>query len=364
MKKTLSSVDLIALVSEFQILTRAKLQQLYHPSKTEFCLHFHIPGKGKQYMRIIAGKMINFADEKRSSINPSGLAMLLRKHISGAIVEKVWQKDSERIVVFDLAVRDKKFHLVVELFSKGNLVLCDNDWKILALQSWQLRQSGAVKMKQEFKFPDSRVDWKNISESEFSDLIGKSEKKNLATAIATDMGVGGLFAEEICIRSGIDSKKQVTEVVVDEIKKLYASLIGLIKELSEAKGFVYEKEISPVKISVPRVGKLVEEKESLSLALDTVNPLVKISPYDKKIAKVVNIIKKQEEAIGNIDDAIEANSRKGDLVYEKYADISKLQEVVKTMSKTKDWDEIKKELESLKKVISVDLKKKTVVLDL
>ena len=94
------------------------------------------------------------------------------------------------------------------------------------------------------------------------------------------------------------------------------------------------------------------------------NPLVKISPYDKKIAKVVNIIKKQEEAIGNIDDAIEANSRKGDLVYEKYADISKLQEVVKTMSKTKDWDEIKKELESLKKVISVDLKKKTVVLDL
>jgi predicted ribosome quality control (RQC) complex YloA/Tae2 family protein len=364
MKKTLSSVDLVALVSEFQILVRAKLQQIYHPSKTEFCLHFHIPGKGKQFLRIIAGKMINFASEKRSSLKPSGLAMLLRKNITGAIVEKVWQKDSERIVVFDLVLREKRFHLIVELYSKGNVVLCDEGWKILALQSWQLRKSGAVKMKEDYKFPESRIDWQNISEKDLKRLLMKSEKKNLATSIATDLGLGGLFAEEICIRSRVDSKKQVTELNKKEIKKIFESLKQLKQELTEPKGFVFENAISPVKLVFPGAGKLVEEKNSFSLALDEVNPLVKVSPYEKKILKVENIIKKQIEAIAKIDAEIENNTHKGELIYEHYSEISQLQSTVNLMSKEKGWKEIKQKLESLKRVVSVDLKKKSVVLDL
>ncbi|MAG60683.1 hypothetical protein CL619_02745 [archaeon] len=364
MNKTLSSVDLFALEREFQVLVRAKLQQIYHPSKTEFCLHFHVPGKGKQYMRIIAGKMINFASEKRSSLKPSGLTMLLRKHISGAVIEKVWQRRSERIIIFDLIMKDKKFHLIVELFSKGNVVLCDSNWKILALQSWQLRRSGAVKMKQEYKFPESLFNWKECNEAEFAKVVLNSDKKNLATALATEIGLGGNFAEEICVRSGIDAKLAIKEVSTKEIKKMFLELTTLKKELEVSRGYVFEKEISAVKLLNSKAEKLLEEKESFSSALDLVNPLVKVSPYLKKIERIEKIIEKQEEACSLIEKEIEQNSLKGELIYEKYSDIAKLQEVVAAMKKTKSWDEIKKELEKLSKVKSLDLKKKAVVLDL
>ena len=268
MKKTLSSVDLAALTSEFQILERSKLQQIYHPSKTEFCLHFHIPGKGKQYLRIIAGKIINFTQTKRSSLKPSGLCMLLRKHIAGAIVEKVWQKDSERILIFDLLVRssggEKKFHLVVELFSKGNVILCDDKWQILALQSWQLRRSGAVKMKQEYTFPDSRFDWKQCNEKEFVDAVLQSDKRNLATALATDISLGGVFAEEIGLRSEVDGKQEVSDTTKAHARSLFATLQAVLDDLQKSQGYVYEKEISSVPLSLAKIGKLLETKESFS----------------------------------------------------------------------------------------------------
>lgn len=364
MNKTLSSVDLFALEQEFQILVNGKLQQIYHPSKTEFCLHFHVPGKGKQYLRIIAGKMINFCSDKRSSLKPSGLAMLLRKHISGAMVEKVWQKESERIIIFDLILKEKKFHLVVELFSKGNVLLCSDNWKILALQSWQLRQSGAVKMKSDYKFPESRFDWKSCSLKEFENAILGSDKKNLATTLATDISLGGVFSEELCFRSNLDGKKEISSVTKKEVELLFKELGCVRKELVQSSGFVYSKEISAIELFSSKVGDLVEKKESFSSALDTVNPLVKISPYLKKIESIEKIVSKQEEACALIEKDISDNTLKGEKIYEKYADISKLQEAVAIMQKSKGWDEIKKELEKLSKVKSLDLKKKAVVLDL
>lgn len=366
MNKTLSSVDLFTLTTEFQVLVKAKIQQIYHPSKTEFCLHFHIPGKGKQYLRIIAGKMINFSSEKRSSLKPSGLCMLLRKHISGAVIEKVWQKDSERIIIFDLKQGEKKFYLIVELFSKGNVVLCDENWKILGLQSWQLRQSGAVKMKEEYKFPESRFNWKDTSLKHFSSVLLESDKKNLATTLATDVGFGGVFSEELCARAKVNSKKLISSLKKEEIKTLFEALEQLILDLSStsAKGYVYEKEISAVLLSNSGAGKLLQEKDSFSDALDLVNPLVKTSPYLKKIEQIEKIIEKQEEACSQIEEDIANNKLKGERIYEKYADISKLQEIVTSLQKTKDWNEIKQELETLKKVVSVDLKKKAIVLDL
>lgn len=361
-------MDLAALESEFQVLERAKLQQLYHPSKTEFCLHFHIPGRGKQYLRIIAGKMINFTDTKRSSLKPSGLCMLLRKYISGAIVQKVWQKDSERILIFDLLVKsagkERQFHLVVELFSKGNVILCDSAWQIVALQSWQLRRSGAVKMKQEYKFPAARFDWKQCSKEDFVKAVIGSDKKNLATALATDIGLGGLFAEELCLRAKVDAMQEVSSISQGAIEQLYQSLENLRNELMKPQGFVYANELSCVSLSAPKCRKALETHEMFSKALDIVNPLVKQSPYLQKITRTQNIIAKQEEAIAKIEEDIVLNTQKGEKIYEQYADIAQLQEAVREMQKSKDWTEIKKELESLKRVASMDLKKKTIVLDL
>lgn len=364
MKKTLSSVDLAALEFEFQVLVRAKLQQIYHSSKTEFCLHFHIPGKGKQYLRIIAGKMINFTDTKRSSLKPSGLCMLMRKYISGAIVERVWQKDSERILVLDLIVKDKKFHLIVELFSKGNVILCDEKWQILALQSWQLRRSGAVKMKQEYNFPELRFHWKKCSKKEFFDTILKSDKKNVATALATDIGLGGLFAEELCERISFDGKVNISDLTASDVERFYVALQNVSKEFQKSHGYVYEKELSGIPLHVAKVGKLQETTETFSFALDMVNPLVRQSPYLQKISRTENIIAKQKETISKIEEDIVLNTQKGEKIYENYANITKLQEAIKEMQSTKKWSEIKAELEKLPKVLSVDLKKKTVVLDL
>jgi len=61
---------------------------------------------------------------------------------------------------------------------------------------------------------------------------------------------------------------------------------------------------------------------------------------------------------------IELNTKKGELVYEKYQPLSKLLEIVKELRKEKGWNEVAQELKKEKRIKSVDLKNKKVVLDL
>ncbi len=132
MKKGISSLELAALVNELQFLVKGKVTQIYHQEKKEVLLQLHAPGKGKSLLKIIPGKFLCLTNEKHPPIRPTGFCMNLRKYLGNAFIKKIYQQDAERIVVFEF---DKKgvYYLVVELFSKGNIVLCDDDWSIISV---------------------------------------------------------------------------------------------------------------------------------------------------------------------------------------------------------------------------------------
>ena len=72
------------------------------------------------------------------------------------------------------------YEVVVELFSKGNIILCDEDMNIISpleIQKWKAR---TIRPKEDYKFPEARVDPFKLSEKEFSDIIGKSDKENIS----------------------------------------------------------------------------------------------------------------------------------------------------------------------------------------
>lgn len=62
------------------------------------------------------------APEKASQIS-----MFLRKHVGGKRVERVYQHESDRIIVFEF----NEFKLIVEFFSHGNFVLVDANGVIM-----------------------------------------------------------------------------------------------------------------------------------------------------------------------------------------------------------------------------------------
>ena len=112
-KKTISSLELAALVNELQILVKGKVSQIYDFDKKEILLQLHAPGKGKQLLKIIPGKFICLTKEKKVQLRPTGFCMQLRKYLDNAFIKDIYQQDAERIIVFELE-KQNKYYLIIK----------------------------------------------------------------------------------------------------------------------------------------------------------------------------------------------------------------------------------------------------------
>ncbi|MEW5896537.1 MAG: NFACT family protein [Nanoarchaeota archaeon] len=358
-KKSISSLELAALVNELQFLNKGKISQIYHREKEELLLQLHVPGAEKRFLKIIPGKYLCLTEKKEAPVKPSGFCMLLRKYLDNAFFKKIYQKDAERIVVFELEKKEKYF-LIVELFSKGNIILTDDKYIVIGALESKVWKDRVIKPKEKYIFPAQGVNWKEIIDKELIGILKKSEKKNLATSLATEIGLGGLYAEEVCKVNEINFKKAPKETTNDEAKLIIKTIQYFLKKIEKPQGHIYEEEITPFPLADRKTKKITK---TFNEAIDTLKPLEIASPYEKKIKTLEKTISQQEEAINTLQRNIELNSKKGELIYEKYVPLHKLLEIVKEMRKTKEWNEIAEELKKERKIKKIDLKNKSVLID-
>lgn len=359
-KKSLSSLEIAALVQELQFVVGGKISQVYQDEK-EVILQLHVPSKGKQLLKIISGKFICLTSKKEASSQPSSFCMQMRKYLDNVRIEKLYQKDSERIVVLELEGKDEEYYLILELFSKGNVILARKDWQIIGVLEQQVWKDRLVKPGEKYIFPAAALNWKKLTERELAAILHKSEKKNVASSLATEVGLGGVYAEELCKRASLDKEKFPSEINVEEVKLVVSELRKMLMEAEKPRGYVYVEEVTPFAL-VGQVSLRVTER--YSEAIDELNPLVKKSPYERRIITLQKTILDQQESLKSQEEKIVVNKKKGELIYEKYMPLQKLLGIVKELRKDKDWNEIALELKKEKKIKQVNLKDKKVVIEL
>ena len=359
-KKSISSLELAALMNELQFLVNGKVSQIYHPESNVLLLQLHAPGKGKQLLKIISGKWLCLTQQKETALKPSGFCMQLRKYIDNAIIKNLYQHESERIVIFEFE-KLEKYSLVVELFSKGNIILTDAKNVIITALESQEWKDRTIKPKEKYVFPPLEINWKELSVKKLQEILKKSEKRNLATSLATEVGLGGLYAEELCRQAEVDLNQIPKEVPVKEAELLVKTLKNFQISITTPKGYVYENEITPFPLLEK---KPLKETESYNEAIDALKLSEKPSPYQNKIKTLQRTIDEQQEAIKNQEEKIIIGTQKGELVYEKYTALQKLKEIVEEMKKSKNWADIAKELKKEKKISKINLEKKTITIDL
>ena len=358
-KKTISSLELAAIINELQFLVKERLLQIYTQDK-EFILQISSKEKGKQYLKIVPGKLLNLTKEKDVPIKPSSFCMQLRKYLANATIKSIAQKDTERIIIFELEKKER-YYLIVELYSKGNLLFTDEDFNVLGALEQQTWKDRAIKVKEKYEFPKSNINWKNLSSKELESIIKKSDKKNIVISLATDIGLGGVYAEEICSVANIDKNILPKEVSEVEVKQIIKTLKDFLENIKKPQGYIYENEITPFPLSGRKPGKITE---SYNEAVSTLNLYQKASPYEKRISVLKRTIADQEEAIKNQESKIELYKRKGEMIYEKYQSLQKLLEIVKELKKNKSWKEISEELKKEKKISKIDLENKKITINL
>ena len=130
MRTELSSLDLYFLVKEFQEIINAKIDKVFQ--RNNFLqFQIHVPNKGKKYLTIILPSLIYLSNNKETIENSDKFALSLRKHLKNTRIRELQQKEFERIIQLKLEAENKILFLYIELFKPGNLILCNNDNKII-----------------------------------------------------------------------------------------------------------------------------------------------------------------------------------------------------------------------------------------
>jgi len=349
--KQLSSFDIKACVEELKELEGGKVEKVYHHPPDEIRIRIYA---GKKVDLVIeAGRRIHLTKfPKQAPRIPSAFAMLLRKHLEGARLKKIEQHDFDRVVVIEFERSGEIKKLVAELFSKGNILLLNNENRVV------MPLKHTVKVGEVYSFPERKEK--------------KDDGREVVRVLAMS-GLGGLYAEEVCLRVGIDKKKKYPELNEEERKKIDEEIVRLMNFSPRPQIIIENGDyIDVVPMDLLYYSKYEKKYfESFNEALDDYfsKKLAEIDEIESMKSEELEKLRKrlqiQEESLKRFEEEAERYRRIGDAIYENYSMVEKIIEAFRLAREKKSWDEIKEIVsrdERLKKVVrDVRPEKNTIV---
>ncbi|NJE84904.1 fibronectin-binding domain-containing protein [Thermococcus sp. CX2] len=376
MKEEMSSVDIRYIVRELQSLVGSRVDKIYHDGN-EIRIKLRTK-EGRQDLILEAGKRFHVTTYiKEAPKMPSSFTMLLRKYLSGGFIDAIEQHDFDRIV----KIKVGDYTLIGELFRRGNIILVDSENRIIAALRYEEFKDRAIKPKAEYKFPPARENPLDVEWERFKELI-LEEDVEVVRALARKLNMGGLYAEEILLRAGMDKKKKASELSEEELKLIFDTMKALFKE--EPKPNIVFKDGAMIDV-LPIELKWYEgyEREyfsTFSEALDeyfgkiTVEKarLEQTKKLEGKKRQLLMTLKKQEEMLKGFEEQARANQELGDLIYANFTLIENLLAEFRKAVEKLGWEEFKRRIEEGKKagnkvalmVKSTDPKEKAVTIEL
>ena len=358
MKASMTSADIRACVMELQDLVDSKVEKVYHHVPDE--IRFKLRGEGRKDLVVEAGRRIHITKFPREAPRlPSSFAMLLRKHLEGFRLESIEQHDFDRVVILTFRGRksgeEMKYRIVAELFSRGNVILCRDNFEIVMPLKHGIFKSGDT-----YEFPKTKLTPFDLSPEKLKELF-KSEKereRDVVRVLAMN-GLGGLYAEEVCLRAGIDKNKKASEVSDEEVKRIARTIKEVFDDLvkGDFKPHIVLKDEKYVDV-LPFDLKYYSgyEKKYFSTfneALDEYYTELVVKECesgekDRKIEVLRTRLEKQLEKLKEFELEFERLRKTGDYIYENWSKLEAVHSAFVKAREEKSWQEIEKIVKSSK----------------
>ncbi len=378
--KAMSNVDLYAISHELnELLKDARVQKAYQPSRDTVIIRFHVPGKGRVDVVFQAGIRVHTTQYPPENPKvPPSFPMLLRKHLKNATVKQVRQHNFDRILEIDIQKEDP-FTLVVEVFSQGNIILLDGENHIILPLKHRHVKGRKISSKEEYHYPPERgIHPLNVEFDDLKDLFEKSDSDLIRTLARS--GLGGMYSEEIFLRSGVDKKLPSEDVTEDQIRSIHQSMEEVFKPLktfnfqaqivrealgedgNDTDGKSDNKEGNTSDTKKVKKGKedvlpldILTYKDFMKEYFDSFNQAadefysrkvgadikkVQEDIWAKEVGKYEKRLKIQEETLDGFRKTVVESKKKGDLLYAHYSEVQKMMDTICNAREKFSWKEI------------------------
>lgn len=368
MIRQISSLELHFLLQEIQILKNSRINKIYQPENDVLIFILYKRNIGIKILRVMIGKAL-FLDEGKENYETLGFGMFLRKHLNGYFLYDIAQLEPERILKLSFKIKDDKKFLYLEFFGKGNAILCcENNIIINSLGHHEFK-GRTISPKVDYKYPIMKYNLFYLNKEDLIDLFNNSKKDSIVTCLAVELGLGGVYSEEMCLLSNISKNKKPNVIESNEIDLISHNIKKIINKKIEPRVILkYDKpeDVTPFGLEFY---KKYEKKEfsTLSEALSFFYSHfkeAKETEFDKRLRNLNRIIEEQKEAIEELKKEEQELREKGEFIYHKYILIKEILEEVNKASKKYSWKEIKEKLNGHNIIKEVNEKERKVVVEI
>lgn len=335
----LSGIDVRAVVTEWERLLPLWVEKVFEVAPGTILVRF----KGKEHARY----QLVIEPPVRAHLSfhplavpktPTSFAMLLRKYLSGGRVLSIGQHGIQRIIIFDVGKSDRLYHLVIELFDRGNIILCERDWTIIQpFRRLHFREreivAGAV-----YELPAQGP--ATAEASEFAQFMA-GDPRDTVRALAVGAMLGGPYAEYVCRKAGIGKKTPAREAPADVI---YREIGNLLRRAAEGIVPVISAESC---LPFPLDGEAVPEALSLTFnqALDSFYPPPAATREEEGTGrepkgKGDHIRSRQEEAVRKFEARIAECERSVEALFSHYQVVQEILGALRKAREKYSWQEI------------------------
>ena len=371
-KSEMRSLEVRQLAREIDSLSGARLEKVFHPALRDLYFQFSQKGEGKVLLRVMPPAGAYLTSEKPAmEAMPRDFCVVLRKHLNNAFFEKAEQLGFDRILSLSFRRGEQLLTVVLELFGRGNVILCDEAGVIIQALTYKSWKDRSIKKGTPYARPPSSHSLPDMDYQEFTGALSSGEE--IVRVLAAPLGLGNAYAEEVCLRAGV--LKSTRKPSPEQLSLLWEEARALLaaepapqlvwRADSAGKRALVDVVLFPLKVYA---GLDLIPAESLSAGLEEgfkhTRPATKRDPSIEKRERVNHIITSQEEAIISLAKGVAEDQRKAELLYEHYQDIAALLEEARQALASGGWAEVKERLEKMPGVVQVDIKAKTMTVEL
>lgn len=371
-KREFTSFDVAAIIRELRdTVLDSRVSNIYQLNSKTLLLKLHKPDKPSFGLVMEASKRLNLtAYTVEKPMVPPAFCMALRKYLRNGYLTNIEQYEFERVVTVSFKTKLGVLQLILELFGDGNFILVSENREILQALAYKRMRDRNILRGEKFIFaPSSGKNPFKVSIAELQDGLRSFGDVEVVRALARFLSIGGIHAEEVLLRAGIDKTKSCNALTVADFEAIFDSLRSLLSQASEDKlepSIVLDEAgefIDVVPFKLRRYERFqLKPFTSFSEALDEfyvrVSAVeeakavtsVKVEELKREAERLKRIIDDQEKTLVDAKAKADTDKRIGDMIY---AHVNELQELLDSFLNAKksgkSWSQIVSEVLAEKK---------------